>query len=211
MEDNANQDVMAYIEQVLAIAQSGLAYSKDRYDIERFTQLQQLSAALIAQSQRLRLDRVAGWIDVDSHYATPKIDVRALVLDAHGRVLLVRENSDGNWTLPGGWCDIGESAAEAVARETREETGLQVTPVRLLALFDKRKHDYPPQIPHAHKCFFLCEPASGTLVEHTPETSGAGYFPLHELPPLSLHRVTSGQLMKVVNHARSGKVHALFD
>lgn len=211
MENNTTADVMAYIEQVLAIAQSGLAYSKDRYDIERFTLLQQLSAALIAKSQRLDLDHVAGWIEVDTHYATPKIDVRALVLDAEGRVLLVRENSDGNWTLPGGWCDIGESAAEAVARETCEETGLQVTPVRLLALFDKRKHDHPPQVPHAHKCFFLCEPESGRLLEHTAETSGARYFPLHELPPLSLHRVTLRQLMTVVNHARSGKVHALFD
>jgi ADP-ribose pyrophosphatase YjhB (NUDIX family) len=211
MENNTTEDVMAYIEQVLAIAQSGLAYSKDRYDIERFTLLQQLSAALIAKSQRLDLDHVAGWIEVDTHYATPKIDVRALVLDAEGRLLLVRENSDGNWTLPGGWCDIGESAAEAVARETCEETGLQVTPVRLLALFDKRKHDHPPQVPHAHKCFFLCEPESGRLREHTAETSGAGYFPLHELPPLSLHRVTLRQLMTVVNHARSGKVHALFD
>lgn len=211
MNNNNIHEVMAYIEQVLAIAQSGLAYSKDRYDIERFTLLRQLSAELIASKQGLDLDRVAGWIDVDEHYATPKIDVRALVLDDDGKVLLVQESSDGNWTLPGGWCDIGESAGEAVVRETYEETGLHVTPLRLLALFDKRKHDHPPQMPHAHKCFFLCKPESGVLTAHTSETSGASYFPLHDLPPLSLHRLTLKQLITVTNHARSGKAHALFD
>ncbi|WP_151635852.1 NUDIX hydrolase [Noviherbaspirillum aerium] len=211
MNNNNTHEVMAYIEQVLAIAQSGLAYSKDPYDIERFTLLRQLSAELMANTQGLDLDRVAGWIDVDEHYATPKIDVRALVLDDDGKILLVQESSDRNWTLPGGWCDIGESAGEAVVRETFEETGLHVTPLRLLALFDKRKHDHPPQMPHAHKCFFLCKSESGTLTGRTSETSAAGYFPLDALPPLSLHRLTKNQLMTVAHHARSGNLHALFD
>lgn len=204
-------EVATYIEQVLAIAQTGLAFSRDKYDIQRFRDLQRLSSALMARAQHLDIGKVADWIHADADYATPKLDVRAYIQDDEGSILLVREKSDGMWTLPGGWCDVGESAGTAVVREVREETGLDVEAERLLGLIDKRKHDYPMQLPHAYKCFFLCRVVAGTLVEDTLETSGAGYFQLDRLPPLSLHRITARQLHVLAAHVHGGRTEALFD
>jgi ADP-ribose pyrophosphatase YjhB (NUDIX family) len=202
-----------YLERVLATAQIGLTFSKSTYDIERFRRLQQETAAVLATDSDLDAAVVRDWIDLDSHYATPKLDVRALVLDEERRVLLVRESADGLWSLPGGWCDVGESAGEAVVRETLEETGLSVKAVRLLALFDKHKHAHPPQIPHAHKAFFFCQliSGSGALQERTNETTGARYFPLASLPPLSRQRVLPEQISRLAERAITGELQTLFD
>jgi ADP-ribose pyrophosphatase YjhB (NUDIX family) len=200
-----------YLERVLATAQIGLTFSKSPYDIERFRRLQQETAEVLATDANPDAAAVRDWIDLDTHYVTPKLDVRALVLDEEKRVLLVRESTDGLWSLPGGWCDVGESAGEAVVRETLEETGLSVKAVRLLALFDKHKHAHPPQIPHAHKAFFFCQPISGSLQERTNETTGARYFPIASLPPLSRQRVLPEQISRLAERALAGELETLFD
>ena len=204
-------DWIDYVERVLATAQVGLTFSTNPYDIERFRKLQQDTAAILAAGADLDAAVVRDWIELDAGYATPKLDVRALVLDEDERVLLVREAADGLWSLPGGWCDLGESAGEAVVRETFEETGLAVKAVRLLALFDKRKHAHPPQIPHAHKAFFFCRLLSGALKERTNETTGASYFPLASLPPLSRQRVLPEQIAKLAERAIAGELETIFD
>jgi ADP-ribose pyrophosphatase YjhB (NUDIX family) len=204
-------DWIDYLERVLATAQIGLTFAKSPYDIERFRKLQQDTATVLAADADLDPAATRDWIELDTHYATPKLDVRALVLDEERRVLLVRESADGLWSLPGGWCDVGESAGEAAVRETLEETGLSVKAVRLLALFDKQKHAHPPQIPHAHKAFFLCELISGTLQERTNETTGARYFPLASLPPLSRQRILPEQISCLAGRAIAGELETLFD
>lgn len=201
----------AFLEQVLATAQAGLTYSQDPFDIARFEALRNAAATLIASQSELDPEAIARWIALDSGYPTPKLDVRALILDDAGRLLLVQERSDGLWTLPGGWCDIGESPAGAVVREVVEETGLECRAVQLLALFDKLKHPHPPQLPHAHKAFFLCEVTGGALLTETDETRGASYFPIDALPPLSRHRVVESQLRSLHDHVRQGLRHTLFD
>ncbi|WP_336624536.1 NUDIX domain-containing protein, partial [Aeromonas caviae] len=145
------------------------------------------------------------------HDPTPKLDVRAFIQNDAGHVLLVQERSDGCWTLPGGWCDIGDSPADAVVREVSEETGLACRAVQLLALFDKLKHPHPPQLPHAHKAFFLCEVTGGALLTDTDETKGAGYFPIDALPELSRHRVVASQLRTLHAHLSQGRGDTLFD
>ncbi|MFM5148511.1 NUDIX hydrolase [Aeromonas rivipollensis] len=201
----------AFLEQVLATAQAGLTYSQDPFDIARFEALRNAAATLIASQSELDPEAIAHWIALDSGYPTPKLDVRALILDDAGRLLLVQERSDGLWTLPGGWCDIGDSPAGAVVREVVEETGLECRAVQLLALFDKLKHPHPPQLPHAHKAFFLCEVTGGVLLTETDETRGAAYFPIDALPPLSLHRVVATQLRSLHDHVRQGRCETLFD
>ena len=104
----------AFLEQVLATAQAGLTYSQDPFDIARFEALRNAAATLVASQSELDPEAIAHWIALDSGYPTPKLDVRALILDDAGRLLLVQERSDGLWTLPGGWCDIGDSPADAV-------------------------------------------------------------------------------------------------
>lgn len=201
----------AFLEQVLATAQAGLTYSQDPFDIARFEALRNAAATLIASQSELDPEAIAHWIALDSGYPTPKLDVRALILDDAGRLLLVQERSDGLWTLPGGWCDIGDSPAGAVVRELVEETGLECRAVQLLALFDKLKHPHPPQLPHAHKAFFLCEVTGGALLTETDETLGAAYFPIDALPELSRHRVVESQLRSLHDHVRQGLRHTLFD
>jgi ADP-ribose pyrophosphatase YjhB (NUDIX family) len=201
----------AFLEQVLATAQAGLTYSKDPFDIGRFEALRAATVALMVSQSELDPAAIADWIALDRGYPTPKLDVRALILDAQGRLLLVQERSDGCWTLPGGWCDIGDSPAGAVVREVVEETGLECRAVRLLALFDKLRHPHPPQLPHAHKAFFLCEVTGGQLLTETDETQGAAYFPIDQLPPLSRHRVVASQLRTLHAHVRQGRQDTLFD
>nr|WP_249366254.1 NUDIX hydrolase [Aeromonas media] len=200
-----------FLEQVLATAQAGLTYSNDPFDIARFEALRAATTALIVSQSELAPEAIAQWIALDSGYPTPKLDVRALILDDAGRLLLVQECSDGLWTLPGGWCDIGDSPAGAVVREVSEETGLECRAVQLLALFDKLKHPHPPQLPHAHKAFFLCEVTGGSLLTETDETQGAAYFPIDALPELSRHRVVESQLRSLHDHVQQGRRHTLFD
>lgn len=201
----------AFLEQVLATAQAGLTYSKDPFDIGRFEALRAATVALIASQSELDPAAVGDWIALDSGYPTPKLDVRALILDEAGQILLVQERSDGAWTLPGGWCDIGDSPSDAVVREVAEETGLACRAVQLLALFDKLRHPHPPQLPHAHKAFFLCEVTGGQLLGETDETQGAAYFPIDALPELSRHRVVESQLRTLHDHVRQGRRDTLFD
>lgn len=201
----------AFLEQVLATAQAGLTYSRDPFDIARFEALRAATVTLIASQSELAPDAIGDWIALDSGYPTPKLDVRAFIQNDAGHVLLVQERSDGCWTLPGGWCDIGDSPADAVVREVSEETGLVCRAVQLLALFDKLKHPHPPLLPHAHKAFFLCEVTGGALLTDTDETKGAGYFPIDALPDLSRHRVLASQLRTLHDHLSQGRGDTLFD
>lgn len=132
-----------FLEQVLATAQTGLTYSKDPFDIGRFEALRAATVALIASQSELAPEAIADWIALDSGYPTPKLDVRAFIQNDVGHILLVQERSDGCWTLPGGWCDIGDSPAGAVVREVAEETGLACRAVQLLAF------QTPPSAPAA--------------------------------------------------------------
>jgi ADP-ribose pyrophosphatase YjhB (NUDIX family) len=203
--------LVAFLEQVLATAQAGLTYSKDPFDIGRFEALRAATVALMASQNDLQPQAIAEWIALDSGYPTPKLDVRACIQNDDGHLLLVQERSDGCWTLPGGWCDIGDSPADAVVREVVEETGLECRAVQLLALFDKHKHPHPPQLPHAHKAFFLCEVTGGQLLCETDETQGAAYFPVDDLPELSRHRVVASQLQTLHAHLLQGRRDTLFD
>ncbi|MFT3800521.1 MAG: NUDIX hydrolase N-terminal domain-containing protein [Burkholderiaceae bacterium] len=204
-------ELLRYLELVNATVQAGLTFSKNVHDIERFHLLRRATEQMLAKSL-VDADRdLAAWLTADSGYPTPKIDVRALIVDERHDVLLVREASDGAWTLPGGWCDIGESPREAVERECLEETGLTVRAVRLLALWDKLKHPHPPQIPHAYKAFFLCRVEGGRLLTSTAETTGAAYYLVDALPALSEHRVLGSQLRTLLEHVRLGRTETLFD
>ena len=203
--------ISIYIETVLGVAQIGLTFSKNEFDIERFIKLRQISTELLAKLENEEVEKIAKWIAFDEYYKTPKIDVRALIYDDDGKILLVQEKSDSFWTLPGGWCDIGESASVSAVRETEEETGLKVEAVRLVAFLDKLKHDHPPQIPHAYKCFFLCSKNGGEIVHETNETLACAYFKVDSLPPLSRDRVTAKQLINLTQHIQSGKENCLFD
>lgn len=178
-----------------ALAQCGLAYSRDQFDIERYHELQRIAADIMSSGSEDDPETILGLFRNERGYATPKLDVRAVVFH-DDRVLLVRERSDGGWTLPGGWIDVGDSPSEAASREVFEESGYVVKPFRLLALYDRSRHPHPPLPPHIYKVFIQCELLGGAPATSI-ETDGVGFFEEHNLPELSVTRVTLSQIKRM--------------
>lgn len=193
------------LRELQSIAQAGLTYTRDPYDRERFERLLRLTAELLAAQTGQGADEVHELLQAERGYLTPKVDVRAVVLNDRGEVLLTQERADHLWSLPGGWADPGDSPREVAVREVREETGREVRAVRLLALLDKEKHAHPPDLWTVYKVFVLCElePEGdpGTHPDNT-ETLQSGWFSPAELPPLSLSRNLPRQVQRMVELAR---------
>ncbi|HYF80084.1 MAG TPA: NUDIX hydrolase [Symbiobacteriaceae bacterium] len=190
---------LGWAQRIQSIAQAGLTYSKDPYDLERFTQLRELAAEIMAQHTTVPHELLRTALSLEEGYLTPKVDVRAVVFDAEGRLLLVRERAKGEWSLPGGWADVGDSPGEVAARETAEESGYIVKPMKMLAVYDRAKHDHPPLIWYTYKLFIRCTLLSGSPRESL-ETSGAAFFARDGLPALSRGRVTAAQIRRMFEH-----------
>lgn len=194
---------------VQAIAQNGLAFTKDPFDRERYTQLTDLVASILASELDIPLAQAKGFWEGEEGYATPKVDVRGGIFE-DDRVLLVRERSDGKWTLPGGWVDINDSPSGAVAREILEESGYQARAVKLAALVDKLRHPHPPGIHHIYKLFFLCELTGGGPAVSS-ETDAVQFFPVQALPDLSTGRVLASQIERLYQHRLHPELPTDFD
>jgi len=206
--------LLAHIQRLQALAQAGLTYAADPHDRERYEELRAISVQMLTELTDEPIAKIIRVFASETGYATPKVDVRAVVLDNHHNVLLVRESLDqGRWTLPGGWADIGLTPFENAAKEVAEETGLLVTPFRLLAVFDKRKHAHPPQPWYVYKAFIQCEVVGGALLQNTLETEGARWFRQDQLPSrdLSEDRITAFQLETVVRLAADPRAAVLCD
>ena len=145
---------LRWAQQLQALAQSGLQYTTNLFDIERYQKISRLAAEIMADGAGAELRLVNDVFDAQAGYATPKVDVRGVVFHQE-KLLFVRELMDGGkWTLPGGWVDINESPSQAVEREVREEAGLIVKARKLLALYDRNLHGHPPYAFHTYKIFF---------------------------------------------------------
>jgi ADP-ribose pyrophosphatase len=183
---------LEWAKQIQAIAQTGLTYAKDVYDIERYEQLRQLSVDILTNYAAIDKETIKLTFASDTGYATPKVDIRAVVFQDN-KVLLVREKMDGAWALPGGWADIGYSPAEVAVKEVREEAGYDVEPVRLLAVMDKKFHGHPPEPYHVYKLFIECKITGGEALSGV-ETSEVAFFDRDRLPELSQERNTEAQI-----------------
>ncbi len=193
-----------------AIAQTGITYTKDHYDTERYEAVRQIAAEILdAGTGSAGLQPVLDLLNRDKGYATPKVDVRAAVIH-EDRILLVKETEDGAWSLPGGWADVGDVPSLAVEREVREESGYAVKARKLAALLDRNLHDHPFFPFHAYKLFFLCELVGGEAAS-SYETDGAGFFAEDALPPLSLTRVMPAQIALMFEHYRHPERPTTFD
>jgi ADP-ribose pyrophosphatase YjhB (NUDIX family) len=192
-----------------AIAQIGLSFCSDPFDRQRYERIRELAASLIAQGTGQSRAALLESFSEDKGYATPKVDVRAAAF-LEGRVLLVREISDGAWTLPGGWADVTESAAESVVREVAEESGYQARALKLAAVYDYRKRNRPHHLDAIYKLFFICELTGGSA-RPSIETSDAAFFSRDALPPLSIGRTTAQQIDRMFEHAEHPDLPADFD
>jgi len=174
------------------MAQTGLTYTKDPYDIARYESICEIAFEMMAMGAHVEIDYVRDLFQEERGHATPKVDVRAVIFK-NNTILLVKERSDGRWTLPGGWADVGESPSEAVIREVREESGYLVQTTRLLAVYDREKHAHPPLAYFVYKLFFECEIVGGAAA-NSIETEDVAFFEQEALPPLSLTRVVPAQI-----------------
>lgn len=200
MDGVTEPDWLDAVRRLDALARSGLAYDPHQYDRERYEAVAAIAAELLALGS---MTPAGAWLDqaaAEPGHVTPKLDVRGAVF-RDGRVLLVRELVDGLFTLPGGWADVGETPREAVEREVREETGLEVRATKLCAVLDRRLHGHPSHRWHSWKLFFACRVVGGAVASSF-ETADAGFHALDALPPLSLGRVTPSQLTLLARHDR---------
>jgi ADP-ribose pyrophosphatase YjhB (NUDIX family) len=193
-----------------AIAQTGLAFSADRFDRQRYERVQELAARMLAQGSSDDYDVMIEILREGRGYATPKVDVRGAAF-VDGRVLMVREISDGRWTLPGGWADVNQSAGECVIREIAEESGFEARILKLAAVRDYQRSGHPPRnIDSIYKMFFICEITGGSA-RASNETSDVAFFPRGALPPLSLGRTTPVQIDRMFHHAQHPDLATEFD
>lgn len=187
--------------ELASLAQTGAAFAADAYAVQRYARLRQMAGQLLATLADHDPDELTAILELASDgYATPKVDVRGALFDERGRVLLVREVSDGRWTLPGGWADVLDTPTAAVEREFAEEGGLAVRAVRLAGVWDGmvsngHRSGGPPF--HVWKLFYLCEqtdPSDRPEAGRDGETSAVDFFALDQLPELSSRRTSAEQL-----------------
>lgn len=206
----ANTNVWSSLaERIQAIAQNGLTYATTPYDVERYSELSTIAASMSAGPEPQRIALAAELFTTERGYATPRLDVRAAVF-AESRVLLVRERADGCWALPGGWAEVGQSAAESIEREVREESGYIVKAMKLLACWDRNKHPHPPIPPHAYALVFRCELLGGAP-STTGDTTEVGFFAEDQIPELSLTRTLPEQIGFVFQCLRDPDASTAFD
>lgn len=191
-----------------ALAQAGLAYGKDVYDIERFERIREIAAEMMSDISGLPTEKVRDLFCNETGYQTPKIDTRAAIF-SDGKILLVREKS-GKWSLPGGWCDVNVSVGENAVKEVREEAGLNVTADRIIAVEDRKKHNLPVYAHNVCKIFFMCSVKGGHF-EKNSETTESAYFAEDELPPLATEKNNEEQVKMCFEFYRDKNKQTVFD
>ncbi|MCI9193559.1 NUDIX hydrolase N-terminal domain-containing protein [Acutalibacter muris] len=186
-----NEKWLQWAVKLQSIAQAGLYYGKDKFDLERYEQIRDIAAEMISYKSEIPVEKVKDLFCNEIGYQTPKLDTRAAVFK-EDRILLVRE-SDGRWSLPGGWVDAGLSVKENAEKEVLEEAGLTVAARRIIAVQDRDKHNLPVYAYKVCKVFVECEYLSGEFAPNL-ETIASGYFGMDELPELATEKNNEEQV-----------------
>ena len=174
-----------------ALAQAGLYYGHDKYDFERYERIREIAAEMLACQTDLPMEKIKDLFCNETGYQTPKLDTRAAIFQGE-KILLVQEN-DLRWSLPGGWVDVDISVGENAVKEVREEAGLEVTADLVIAIQDRNRHNRPLSAYGICKIFVLCSVLGGSFQPNL-ETVDSGYFSLDSLPELSTEKVTEEQI-----------------
>lgn len=206
-ETNNSSPWLQWAIELQALAQNGLAYTKDAFDKERFERIRQISAEIMCYKTGFPAEKVQDLFCSEVGYQTPKLDTRAAVFQDN-KILLVCEK--GKWALPGGWVDVTESVYSNTIKETKEEAGLDVKPLRLIAVQDRDKHNQPPYAYGICKIFVLCQLLGGEFIPNI-ETSKSGFFCLDELPALAEEKNTAEQIAMCFQAQQNEQWQVLFD
>lgn len=203
--------LLDHAKRIQALTQIGLTYSPNPYDLERYEEFHDIALQLMAMATGEKKEALAAHFRGEKEYVTPKVDVRGVVFDKEGRILLVREKSDGRWALPGGWADVGYTPKEVARKEVKEETGLDTTPGRLLAVLDKRMHAHPPALEYTYKIFIECLPEAEGPLHTSHDIIEAKFFAADELPDLSTERVTEEQVRLMFTYRGNDAMAPMLD
>ena len=197
-----------WAQEIFSLSQSGLTYSGNQYDIERYKRLQEISAEIIASQSQIEKETVLDSFSMQAGYITPKVDVRGAVVN-DGKILLIQERADDRWAMPGGWADLGNSPRSVAEREVWEESGFRVRAEKVVAVIDANRIQ-PFEFYHAYKLIFLC-----TLLEGEPRTSyetlAVDFFDPAHLPPLSIYRTNEDMIKEVFAHIQNPNRPTAFD
>jgi len=188
-----NIDFIFEIQRLKTLAETGLLYSTNEYDKERYTELHEMSLRWMSYLTNNPLEQLKELLPISKDYPTAKVDLRGLLLSEDKKILLVKESLDNKWALPGGWADVGFSPKEGITKEFKEETGLDVIPERLLAVFDKKMHPHPTQAFYVYKLAFYCTATSFTISKGF-DVLDVQYFDIDNLPELSEDRILKSQI-----------------
>lgn len=194
MTNSENMRILEIAKRLKAMADTGLLFTNDEYDKERYIELNSLSAEIMALDSGLNTHEIQNYFLNTTDYPTPKVDVRGFLLNDKNEILMVQEKCDMKWTIPGGWCEVGISPKENILKEMEEETGLDVQVNRVLAIFDKSKHPHPPQPHYVYKIIYYCTCANSTILNPNHEINDAQFFSINKLPNLSEDRIIKNQL-----------------
>lgn len=210
-EQQMEDQWLFWAKRLQGIASTGLHFGRDQHDKERYDEIACIANEMLAALGDVPLVRIHGLIsDFAQGYATPKVDVRGAVIE-EGRVLLIREASDGLWALPGGFADIGTSPSENIVKEIREEARIEVETRALYAIRHKAKHEYDPDARDFYKLFFICDKVDTTRPTPGLEATEVGFFGIDELPPLSRGRVLEKDIAAAFDFKQHPTTLALFD
>jgi ADP-ribose pyrophosphatase YjhB (NUDIX family) len=210
--ENTDPDWLVWARELLATAQTGLTYSRDPHDRERYLGLRRLGSRIMAARTGADSTRIEALFAGETGYATPKVGVRGAVFDNEGRLLLVREVADNHrWSLPGGWAEVNQTPAQSVIREIFEESGYHARPLKLAAVWDRSRQPLPPAPHSVIRLFFVCALAGGEA-RTSLETSGHGWFHEADVPSdLSLGRTLPHHIVRMFAHWREPGLATEFD
>lgn len=191
-----------------SIAQAGLLYGKDEFDLERYEEIRSISAEMISYKSDISIDKVEDLFCNETGYQTPKLDTRAAIFE-NGKILLVKEKN-GKWSLPGGWVDVDVSIKENVIKEVKEEAGLDVDVELVIAIQDRDKHNLPIYVHKICKIFVLCKAKGGSFKENL-ETIESQYFDLNEIENLAEEKNNLKQIQMCFDAYNSKEWKTLVD
>jgi ADP-ribose pyrophosphatase YjhB (NUDIX family) len=205
---NQSPKWMEWAQEIFSLSQSGLTYSGNEYDIERYKRLQEITAEMIASQSQMQKETVLESFTMQAGYITPKVDVRGAVIK-DGKILLIQERADDRWAMPGGWADLGNSPASVAEREVWEESGYRVRAEKVVAVIDANRIE-PFEFYHAYKLIFLCTILDGEA-RTSHETLAVDFFDPEHLPPLSLYRTNEDMIREVFAHLQHPDRPTAFD
>ena len=187
-----NEVWMKWAQELQFLAQCSLAYSKDKFDRERSERIREIACEMLAYKYNIPVEKIRIDFAGELGYQTPKVETRAAIIKDN-KILLVKEQLDGKWALPGGYQDVNVSIRENVIKEASEEAGAIVEPLKIIAVLDYNKHHHVNFPFGMVKIFVLCKYINHSFVDNT-ETLGADFYSLDNLPELSTTRTTFDQL-----------------